>query len=79
MLRISFAFSYERNKGKRRIDGYRGKHNGQTIFSGNLFFLLSFIKSREKSYLCQWDSQRVAGKVARRPKYALINYKRRTN
>ena len=74
-LKISLAFSSETSetRGKGGSMGIEENITDRLFLVEICFSFVSFIKSREKSYLCQWDSQRVAGKVARRPKYALIN------
>lgn len=72
-------FLYESKRGKGGPTDIE-ENNGETILAKKKpCFIFLPLSNRKKSYFCQWDSQRVAEKVARRPKYALINYKEKKN
>lgn len=69
-------------QGRRKRKGEKGRGGPTCAENGNrndfivkivIFFSFPPSSRREKSRFCQWNSQRVAGKVARRPKYNLIN------
>lgn len=61
---------------KWRIDGYRVNSRGRQFFSGMVLSFRLLVRRAGIRNLTSVNGihSRVAGKVARRPKYALINY-----